>query len=270
MNARIALMWPARPVDIRTSSPAPDTLHVWAVTTESSSWPELDLARLLDASESARAQRLKASGHTRRFVIAHGLVRVLLASYLRCAAAEIAYEYSAHGKPALSSSMQSLLRFNVAHAGELLLVVVTTAIDVGIDVERATMIPEIDAIVDSHFSAVEQRAFWHNGDVDARRAFFYRVWTRKEAYLKARGKGLSASLTAFSVWPIAPWTGGPTRVCDSHEYPEDWSVLDLPAPAIECVAAVAAPGDSWRIKVACWADPIASIRAMIRRTRLRS
>ncbi len=258
----MALVWPARSLDSRTPSLSHQVLHIWAVAIGPVSAHARQLGAMLDGRERRRAREFKASVHSRRFVASHALLRALLAHYLQCDAAEVEYEYSALGKPALSSGLRSPLRFNIAHSNDVLLIVIANGSEVGIDVERATEMPELDAIARSHFSDAERSALRDRATPAARRSLFYRVWVRKEAYLKARGTGLAAPLDAIDVLSKAERGIGPIPVGDENVRGERWSVLDLAAPMPGYVAAVAAPTNRWRLELARWENPTDAIRTV--------
>ena len=189
------------------------------------------MGALLDEDERARAGRFAFEGDRLRFVAAHAILREVLARYLP--AAELRFTYGPHGKPALARGEG--LEFNMSHSGDLALYAVTRGRAVGVDVERVR--PEVarELTAARFFTPAEVEGILSLPDAAQTRAFFT-VWTRKEACLKATGRGLSVPLDAFAVWPAA----GPP-----------WQVLDLDVgPGY--AAALAAEGAGWTLRRWTW------------------
>jgi 4'-phosphopantetheinyl transferase len=191
---------------------------------------------LLDPSERARAAQFRVERDRRRYVVRRGRLRLLLAGYLGRPAAALALTVNRFGKPALAAGA---LRFNLSHSCGLALYSIAHGIEVGCDLERRDPSLAGADIAERFFSRREVRAL--SALAPARRtAAFFNCWTRKEAYLKARGWGLSLPLDAFDV-SLAPdepaaLLGG----CDG------WSVAAFePAPGYH--AAVVAEGAAWRL-----------------------
>lgn len=152
---------------------------------------------ILSSDEKLRLARLHSRSKQELFLLAHGLVRTALS---RCEAVEpAAWEFKTgeHGRPEIAAP-KSVLRFNLSHTQGLAACVVTDGCDVGIDVEDVRR-PHSHRLIDRVLSAREQRDLC--GRPEAERATrFFELWTLKEAYLKARGLGLSAPLRAFSFY----------------------------------------------------------------------
>ena len=188
---------------------------------------------LLDEGERARAGRLVFEADRRRFVVAHAILREVLARHLPVAPAELRFVYGPQGKPALAQ--WEGLEFNMSHSGELALYAVSRGLAVGVDVERVR--PEVarELTAARTFTPAEVEALLALPESEQPRAFFT-IWTRKEACLKATGKGLSVPLDAFAVWP-------------DPEPP--WRVVDLDVgPAY--AAAVAAEVEGWTVRRWAW------------------
>jgi len=180
----------------------PDDVHVWRVRLDPPDDQVAALAALLSADERRRAARLRAAARQRRFVVAHGLVRTILARYLGAAPADLRFDHGVNGKPALAGAP---LRFNLSHSYELALVGVTQGRELGIDIERVRDTVAIAPLAARFFSAAERALLQALPDGE-RRAGFFRLWTRKEAYLKATGEGVSRELRAIDV-TAAPEAG---------------------------------------------------------------
>lgn len=158
---------------------------------------DLDALRAhLAPDEQARAARFRFDRDRRRFVVARGRLRVLLARHLETSPADIAFSYGAHGKPALVGS--TWLRFNVSHSHELALFALARDREVGVDVEHVRTDIRHDDLARRYFSAREQAALRGLPDPERLDGFF-RTWTFKEAFLKATGQGVSRPLGGFDV-----------------------------------------------------------------------
>jgi 4'-phosphopantetheinyl transferase len=154
------------------------------------------LEAALSDDERRRAQRFRFVADRDRFVVVRARLRVLLAGYGAGSAARIRFGYGAEGKPLVPSHPE--LGFNVSHSGERALIAVALGREVGVDVERLDPDRTGDAIARRFFSRAENAALARLQG-RARVMAFYRCWCRKEAYVKARGDGLSLALDSFDV-----------------------------------------------------------------------
>jgi 4'-phosphopantetheinyl transferase len=237
--------WPAPE---ETPLLAETAVHVWRASLDLSPPRLADLAVVLDDEERARAARFHFEPDRRRFVAAHGLLRRTLARYLDVDPRSIRYQSGPYGKPSLADHDQLDLRFNLAHSGKIALVAVGIGREIGVDVELIR--PDIVTldVAKQFFAPGEVRALGSLPAAERTGAFFC-CWTRKEAYIKARGEGLSAPLDSFevSVRPVEPaalvWcaAGDEERV--------RWSLRALDVSS-EYAGAVAAEGHDWTLF--CW------------------
>lgn len=150
------------------------------------------LAALLSADELARAERLLDPLKSNSFVVARGRLRQILGRYLDLAPEDIAFSYGAHGKPCLSGQIDESLDFNLSHAGCRGLLAVTCGQAVGVDIERISHRLEYRKVAARVFTPDEVARLGQYHPARRRRAFF-RIWTRKEAWLKGHGGGFSTS-----------------------------------------------------------------------------
>jgi 4'-phosphopantetheinyl transferase len=196
------------------------------------------LARALSADERERAARYRWESDRRKFVVGRGWLRQLLGLQLGIAADEIRFCYGTNGKPELDGDRR--LSFNLSHAEDLMLVVICQGYDVGVDVERLRPSPEM-ADLASEFLTRPELDRLALVDEPERLVTMYRMWTRKEAWLKARGVGLSVPLECLDVeFPRdGCWTLGAAGEWDSGFV---GGLHDLkPAPGyVGAVAAIAA------------------------------
>jgi 4'-phosphopantetheinyl transferase len=169
-------------------------VEVWRIDLASDGDMEADFA-LLDAEERARARRFRFAEHGRRFVVAHAALRSILARRVGAAPRELRFSYGTHGKPFLAEA--GAPAFSLSHSHEMALCAVAPAGEIGVDVEWCRELPHAD-LADRFFAADEAAALRALPE-EGRAAGFFACWTRKEAYVKAKGLGLSLSLQAFSV-----------------------------------------------------------------------
>ncbi len=232
-----------------TATPAPacpalgkDDVHVWTVDCEECADKVDELYRVLSADERERAQSYRRAADRDRFVVARGMLRTVLSRCLASEPQEIRFSYGTCGKPELPDQA---VRFNLSHSGVLALCAVARDRAVGVDVERVRSIPEIDEIARRYFSSEEYLTLARLPQSLRARAFL-ECWTRKEAYVKARGEGLSFPLSAFTV-AMAP--GEPAALLENTVDPDEvyrWSFRGLePAPGY--IGALAVKGPAWHL-----------------------
>lgn len=183
-----------------------DAVHVWRVRLD----PAVDVRDswdLLSDDERSRAGRLVQEHHRRRFVAAHAGLRRILAGYTASAPRALEFARGPHGKPALAmagAGSRPGLEFNLSHSGDLGLVAVARERPVGVDLERWKHEMDHLALAARFFSPAERASLQA---LAARRDDlvygFFAAWTRKEAYLKARGEGVMRGLHHFDV-TLAP------------------------------------------------------------------
>jgi len=219
--------------------------HVWRVPLDDVSQLEAYLPTL-SAEEQARADRFFRDVHRRRFVIAHGALRRILADYLDVKPGVLEFVTGEHGKPALTpiaGPQPAAVEFNLSHSGDLALVAVTRANPVGVHVEQWDEGVECLELAERFFSPNERRALRALANAPNHVvAGFFAAWTRKEAYLKATGHGIVRGLHHFDV-TLAP--GEPARlVADrlDRDATERWTMTELaPAEGYSAALVVASP-----------------------------
>lgn len=216
-------------------------VHIWRsrldLDAEQIRWCQ----NLLTAEEHERARRFVFAEHRNRFVVGRGTLRELLAAYVGIPAAELEFAYGEHGKPRLVSP-DTDTTFNVSHSGGRMLLAFARGRHVGIDVERTTRTVDWGAVAGRFFSEREQAALAVLPEA-ARRAAFFRCWTRKEAFMKATGKGVAYGLTSFAV-ALAP-ADAPELLWLAQGATADWGLADV-EPDAEHIGAVCAEGRDWQ------------------------
>ena len=195
---------------------------------------------LLSQEESQRAARYAFDEPRRRFVVARGTLRAILAAYVGAAASDLVFAYGEHGKPRLTTP-DTDTTFNLSHSGDRVLLAIARGRDVGVDVERTQRNVNWEAVSRRFFEGGEQTALFELPE-EERRAAFFRCWTRKEAFMKATGRGVTYGLQSFSV-NLAP--EDPDLLWLETGSPEDWGLADAD-PDDEHAGAMCAAGRDWR------------------------
>ena len=220
------LLWPAGPSG--ELSLTPDEVHVWAVQLDRDASVIREMATLLGDDERDRASRFRRRVDRDRFIVAHAVLRRLLARYLRRDAHSVRFHRDRFGKPSLAHRTD--VTFNLSHADGVALIAVTTGRPVGVDVERVTPLDDAFDVAEICFAPAERRVL-HAVPAEQVSDTFFTCWTRKEAFVKAVGTGLSAPLKAFEV-SLEPET--PARLCrvsGSARVAASWTMEALhPAP----------------------------------------
>lgn len=224
-------------------------VHVWRATLEVSEHSFTALHRLLAVDEHERASRFYFERDRYRWTIARGVLRSLLSQYLNVDPGELQFINNHYGKPTLASPLASRhLQFNLSHSGDLALYAFACNRQVGIDIEHMCDDTEYLELARSHFSSAERTALLSLPLAQQREAF-YLCWSRKEAYIKAKGRGLSLPLDQFDV-SLVP--GEPAALLASREdiqATERWSLREL-APGSRYAGALAVEGSG--CKLCCW------------------
>jgi 4'-phosphopantetheinyl transferase len=197
--------------------------------------------RTLSALELERAARFHFDHHRNRFIVGRGWLRQLLGAYLSIPADRLEFEYSPNGKPALTGSAATGgLQFNLAHSEGLGVVAIAQRVTVGIDVEGVRPLADADDL--TRFFSTREHLEFTSLPEDQKRAAFFNLWTRKEAWLKATGDGIADLLARVEV-SFVP--GEPSQLLRlPAPFPvASWSLCDLvPAPGFAAALAVAAAG----------------------------
>lgn len=226
-------------------------VHVWTLMLDRAADECARLATMLADDERERARRLRRAQDGARFVVRRAMLRSILGWYVGCSPSDVWFTTNRFGKPALGGRAAGLdVRFSATHSHGLAAYAVALARDVGVDVERVRPIPELELIARHHFAPGEYAALCALPH-DARTVAFLHCWTRKEAYVKALGVGLSFPLDQFevSVRPDAPAALLADRADPAHV--AGWAMHTLPLGA-EYVGTVSAEGREWGVRLMSW------------------
>jgi 4'-phosphopantetheinyl transferase len=172
-------------------------IHVWPVELIAPDFVVERCFALLSPDERARAERFVFEHHRHAYALSRGVLRALLGRYISLQPAGIHFSYGSKGKPYLSES-GSLIRFNCSHSGGMALYAITRHCDLGIDIEKIRPLESMKQIAQRFFCPEEVGELLSLTPAE-RQAAFFRCWSRKEAYIKAVGDGLSIPLDGFRV-----------------------------------------------------------------------
>ena len=238
--------WSARPQHVTLSE---NEVHAWKTPLTASEGEYIALQQVLSPDERERAQRFYFEKDRRRWTIAHGVLRILLARYLNTDTHELKFVTNEYGKPALAPPLSGTgLQFNLSHSAELALYAFTYQRQIGIDVEYMRLDIEWEPLARSHFSPSEYVSLKALPSALQAEAFFL-CWSRKESYIKAKGRGLSIPLDQFDV-SLVP--GEPAALLDSREEVQvtaHWSLHNL-EPGNGYAGALTVEGFDWDLR--CW------------------
>ena len=208
-----------------------DGIELWLVEGPGTERERSHLYELLSDDERARASRFKVEDARRSFIVSRGFLRTILGHALGCAPESISFGEGEHGKPFLEGAhAKSEIEFNVSHSGDVFLQAVSRGRTVGVDVERKKEGLAVEKLARRYFASGEASRLIEEVPPEERLESFYRCWTRKEAYLKARGTGLTTKLHAFEVTFLP---GVPPAMLHTGVDGEDaatWRVFDVPVP----------------------------------------
>ena len=235
---------------------AENELHIWRASLGIS--PELvhRFEKTLSATERERADKLLVPHARERFVAGRGILRDLLGAYLEADPGTVDFCSGDQGKPSLSPAHKSKIRFSVSHSQSMALFAITEGSEVGVDIEQVkTNFKGME--IASHFFSEDEIAGLAKLPPEAQVEAFFLCWTKKEAYVKARGQGLGIPLRSFTV-----------NFAESKQLLPDedgavWSCYGLePAPGF--LGAVVVAGENWRVK--CWEWCRETTTSLTRRT----
>ncbi|MCE7983634.1 MAG: phosphopantetheinyl transferase [Caldilinea sp. CFX5] len=245
----MTLPWPFRTSrNVHNFALGDDDVQVWQVRLEQDATTLAHLHELLNAEEQQRAARFYFPADQRRYTVGRGVLRLLLGRYMHVAPTHVAFVYNPYGKPELAPlNGAPPLHFNLSHSGEMALYAFARQRPLGIDIER--MKPDLAwrDLARQIFSPYEQQVLATLPVIEQLPAF-YRGWTRKEAYIKARGMGLSLALDQFDVTLQANL---PAQLLATRDNPQEatrWTLCDLPCPTGYAAALVVA-GYGWHTTI---------------------
>jgi 4'-phosphopantetheinyl transferase len=247
-NVGSVLSWDLPPKDIVLGS---NEVHIWRASLDLEASQIHLLGRILNADERARAKRFYFQKDRKQFIVARGLLRVILGRYLGIQPRQLRFCYGEKGKPALAREVdEDGLHFNSSHSNGLALYALTRNREVGVDLECIRPDVADEHIAGLFFSPQEFQELC-SLHINKRREAFFNCWTRKEAYMKAKGNGLSLPMNQFEVSLIPE---EPAVLLSTNEDPQEasrWSLQKLD-PGLGFVGALAVEGHNMRVVCYHW------------------
>ena len=223
--------------------PTATTIEIWTINLDRQPNPGAHLDEILTVEERNRAERYLSSKDASRFKLCRAMLRLGLAWYLDTAPRKIALQTNCHGKPSIAKN--SALHFNVSHSCGLGAIAFTTAGEVGIDVEAIQRDVGALEIAEAHFTQTEAAMIAAANTPQEQALIFLRLWTRKEAVLKAAGFGLLGGMQGVDV-SLEPLDQVKLCCAEGDRSEFNWRIRDL-EPIDGFRGAVAAPTGDWSI-----------------------
>ncbi|GCE23078.1 4'-phosphopantetheinyl transferase family protein [Dictyobacter kobayashii] len=204
-----------------------DELHIWQAPLDLPLEDVMQLQQVLSADEIIRARRFHFEKDRRHWIAARGILRLLLGNYLSIPPDCVRFSFNSYGKPFLNPAYHdSKLQFNLSHSGYWALYAICTQRQVGIDIELIRANLDYTLLANHTFSQHEYQTLQDLVPALQQEAF-YNAWTRKEAYVKARGIGLSLPLQQFDVSLVPGEPPSLLHVQDDPAEPLRWQYYDL-------------------------------------------
>lgn len=227
------------------------SLHLWALTIDPAESIAATLQPLLSTDETRRADSFKSAHLRLSYTICRGVVRLLLGHYLNIEPSLVQFQYQPKGKPIVAHFNH--LSFNVSHSAEVMLCGVIANGEIGVDVERIRPLTDMHDLARRLYCPEEADELISLPETQRYKAF-YRCWTRKEAYLKAVGEGLSAPLNDFRVTLMPTEAARFIHIGGDMDLAHSWSLSDVDVGDLY-VAAIAYPGPERAIRLMRSVDP---------------
>jgi 4'-phosphopantetheinyl transferase len=234
------------PADKRALSD--DEVDVWRLSLDPLGSMVSEFRARLSAEENDRAEKFKFQKDRKRYTVSHGLLRVILSLYANVSPEELKFTENQYGKPELVHPSGLNLTFNLSHSHERALIGIARGRQIGVDIEYVKKDFEWQEIIEKFFSPREVQMI-NALPKDIQHRAFFTCWTRKEAYVKATGMGLSLPLKEFDVSPVP----GAATLLLSHKEASEWSMKEVDV-AESYVATVAVEGRDARISHWDWPE----------------
>jgi 4'-phosphopantetheinyl transferase len=230
-------------------------IHVWHTDLTAQEEAIEKLFPLLDHHEQSRAARFIVPEPRIQFILSRAFLRITLGRYLHIEPRDVHFQLAEHGKPELAE--QNGLYFNLSHTDGETVIAVTRAGRVGVDVERIR--ENLDPLqLGTRFFSTKESEWLRSQPADQRFAAFFACWTAKEAYVKARGAGLSAPLDGFGVIPHPGDSELQLEIYNKPEESKRWSMWQLDLGA-DLRSAVAVEAVNCQVRVGSWSTAAVKI-----------
>ncbi len=250
-NLTTPVPWTPSPQSLR---PEQGVVDVWRIPLDVNEAVLTSLAATLDATERQRADRFRIDSKRAEFIVTRGFLRRILARLLSShtgsavAPCDIAFDYAAHGKPSLNDRWRATgIQFNATHSHGLAMIAVTRGCSLGIDIEKLRRHKDLVSLAKRWFSNAEVEELLSLPS-NMQASAFFRGWTRKEAFVKAIGDGITYGLDQFDVALSPHVPAALLRIKEDRDV-ANWRLEHLD-PGADYVGAVAVQAD--RFELRCW------------------
>lgn len=215
-----------------------DEIHIWSASLEQSAQDVTGLFSSLSQDEKERSKRFYFARDQNRYITGRGMLRALLGNYLGIKPDQIEFSYGAYGKPALGTTFHGKnLQFNLSHSNDKVIYIFNWDQPIGIDIEHARPMKDMDDFALQCFTPNECN-FIHALSKDKKQESFFKLWTCKEAFLKANGSGLTVPINQVEVSLATDGSASVTSIGDDREQAGSWH-LELFTPIKDYQAALA-------------------------------
>lgn len=224
-------------------------VHIWRMFINIVNFQKLSLLETLSDDELTRAEQFRFEKDQKRFIIARGVLRIILGHYLRKKPYELHFNYTSHGKPVLATDNGcDTISFNLSHSDEITLYAVTRKRKIGIDIEHIKDNFDVRQVAQRFFSPGEISSL-DKIHKHKQSELFFQYWTRKEAFIKATGEGVSFPMEQCDTTLLSGDVLSPITLVDNNGEDCCWYGQDL-FPGHGYVAAIAVEGDDYDLS--CW------------------
>lgn len=237
------------------SQPLPGSeLQIWCASLNASPDELSRFSSLLSTDEKARAKKFYFERDSNRYTVGRGILRLLLGAYLEMEASRIEFAYGQHGKPAVEIIFQNrILQFNLSHSNDQAVYIFGWDRSVGIDIEHIRPLQDADDFAEQFYSARE-RDLITSLSGENKWATFFKIWTCKEAFLKANGKGLTLPLDHAEIHLHSDGSVTLTFTGEVAGQAARWHIETF-EPVLDYQAAIAVAGHPGRILSRQLGDP---------------
>jgi 4'-phosphopantetheinyl transferase len=211
----------------RIAQDAGGAIDIWSWSLKGSPSEVSEYEALLSDDEHARAERFIHARHRTDFVVARGKLRQILAAYGDLDPRDLTFDYNRYGKPRIGAGQELNLHFNLSHSADLAVLAVSPTYEIGVDIEEKKALQEDVA---SHFFSPKEQATLSVVSPETYLDHFYRCWTRKEAFVKAHGAGLSLALDSFDITFDEDTPPRLERLDREPDASSIWSLLNVRTP----------------------------------------
>ncbi len=217
--------------------------YLWVGKCIEDSEPNNKLKEYLSSGELKRADTFHFKKDSRRYIYAHATLRLLLSQYSRTHPQRLDFLLNPAGKPSLTSYPS--IRFNLSRTKDMVAIAVALDHDVGVDIEKCVPLENLNNVAKKIMTGHEFDSFNALGEVE-RLSFFYKCWVRKEAVVKAWGKGIDDNLDKLDVMGEDICCGAKKTTIYDEYWKKEWTIRDF-IIADGCVGAVCAEGGDFEL-----------------------